>query len=62
MIINGKFKLTYPQIIVFGYLAIILFGGLLLSLPISSREGTWTSYIVSLFTATSATIFGWIKV
>ncbi|MHB8130585.1 MAG: TrkH family potassium uptake protein [Mobilitalea sp.] len=55
MIINGKFKLTYPQIIVFGYLAIILFGGLLLSLPISSREGTWTSYIVSLFTATSAT-------
>ena len=55
MIINGKFKLTYPQIIVFGYLGIILFGGLLLSLPISSRDGTWTAYIDSLFTATSAT-------
>jgi trk system potassium uptake protein TrkH len=55
MIINGKLRLTYTQIIVFGYLAIILFGGLLLSLPISSRDGTWTSYTNSLFTSTSAT-------
>ena len=43
------------QIIVLMFLAIILFGGFLLSLPISSRTGTWTSYLSSVFTATSAT-------
>lgn len=43
------------QMIVLTFLAIILLGGLLLSLPISSRSGQWTSYLSSVFTATSAT-------
>lgn len=43
------------QMIVLTFLAIILFGGFLLSLPISSRSGQWTSYLSSVFTATSAT-------
>ena len=43
------------QMIVLTFMAIILLGGLLLSLPISSRSGQWTSYLSSVFTATSAT-------
>ncbi len=43
------------QMIVLSFAGIILFGGFLLSLPISSRDGTWTSYLSSVFTATSAT-------
>ena len=50
-----KKKFGYGQIIVFGYMFIILFGGLLLSLPVSSKTGEWTSYLNSVFTATSAT-------
>lgn len=47
-------KLTYTDIIVFGTLFIILVGGFILSLPISSKDGTPTPYIDSLFTAASA--------
>ncbi len=50
-----KYKLTYTQIIAIGFLTVILIGGLLLSLPISSRTGTRTNILDSLFTATSAT-------
>lgn len=42
------------QIIVFGFLGIILFGSVLLTLPISSNKGVWTPFIEALFTATSA--------
>jgi trk system potassium uptake protein TrkH len=48
-------KLTYTGIIALGFLGIILFGALLLALPVSSRSGEWTPFINSLFTATSAT-------
>lgn len=47
-------KLNYTEIIVFGTLLIIIFGGLILSLPVSSRDGTATPFIDSLFTAASA--------
>jgi trk system potassium uptake protein TrkH len=48
-------KLTPPQILTFGFLAIIFFGALVLTLPIS-RVGTHhLSYIDALFTAVSAT-------
>lgn len=43
------------QILVLGYLAIILVGSFFLSLPISSRSGEWTPYIDSLLVSTSAT-------
>jgi trk system potassium uptake protein TrkH len=43
------------RFIVLSYLLIILIGAILLSLPISSKNGTWTNIINSLFTASSAT-------
>ncbi|MGD9568272.1 MAG: TrkH family potassium uptake protein [Sedimentibacter sp.] len=47
-------KMNYTEIIVFGTLLIIILGGLILSLPISSKNGTSTPFIDSLFTAASA--------
>ncbi len=52
---KDKFHLSPFQIILAGFLAVILFGAFLLSLPISSKAGQWTSFYESLFTATSAT-------
>lgn len=48
-------KMSIPQIIVLAYASLIMVGGLLLSLPISSANGEWTAFIDALFTATSAT-------
>ena len=48
-------KLSAWQFLTLGYLLIILTGALLLTLPISSKAGTWTSFLDALFTATSAT-------
>ncbi|XCP86526.1 TrkH family potassium uptake protein [Roseburia hominis] len=47
-------KLTQTQIIVIGYLLIILAGSLLLMLPVSSRGRVVTPFGDTLFTATSA--------
>lgn len=49
-----KKGISPAQIIVLGFLGIILFGAFLLMLPISSAEGESTSFIDSMFTATSA--------
>ena len=46
--------LSAPSILFFGFLALILVGGLLLALPISSNEGDFTALELSFFTATSA--------
>ncbi|MCA6584216.1 MAG: ATPase [Pseudanabaena sp. M57BS1SP1A06MG] len=40
--------------ICFGFLAVISFGTLLLMLPLSSSNGTWSDPITALFTSTSA--------
>ena len=48
-------NLSAWQFLTLGYLLIILTGALLLTLPISSKAGTWTSFLDALFTATSAT-------
>ena len=42
------------QILVVGFMLVILIASLLLMLPISSNEGTFTPFIDALFTATSA--------
>lgn len=42
------------QLIALGFFLLIMCGALLLTLPISSREGTWTPFMTALFTATSA--------
>jgi len=47
-------KLTYTQVITITFSALILFGGVLLSLPIASRSGGWTPPLDALFTSTSA--------
>lgn len=53
--ISPKHKLSPLRTIVLGYSGIILFGALLLVLPISSRARCWTSFADALFTSTSAT-------
>ena len=42
------------QLIALGFFLLIMCGALLLMLPISSRDGTWTPFMTALFTATSA--------
>ena len=42
------------QIIIIGFSLVILLGSLMLMLPISTQSGTTTSFLDSLFTATSA--------
>lgn len=49
-----KNRLSSSQIILFGFAALILLGSVLLSLPISVREGQTASFADGLFTATSA--------
>ena len=49
----GK-RLTQTQMIVIGYVLIIAAGTFLLILPVSTREGIFTSPVDALFTATSA--------
>jgi trk system potassium uptake protein TrkH len=47
--------LSYTQIIALGTFVIILFGSILLSLPIASRSGQATPFLNSFFTSASAT-------
>ncbi|CAH1189999.1 Ktr system potassium uptake protein B [Paenibacillus plantiphilus] len=44
-----------PRVLMTGFALIILIGGVLLSMPFASRDGTATAFIDALFTATSAT-------
>ena len=55
MIRKRKISLSTTQIILLSFLATILLGSLLLSLPISSANGKSVSYIDALFTATTST-------
>ncbi len=48
-----KKELSTTQIIMLGFLALILIGAVLLMLPICSSEGTFTPFLTSLFTATT---------
>ena len=50
-----RWRLTSSQVILLSFLGVVLLGGLVLSLPVSSADGQWTSYFDSLFTAISAT-------
>ena len=52
--IELKKKLTSFQIIIFGFLGVILLGTFLLMLPVSSRSGHMTPFMDALFTSTSA--------
>ena len=48
-------RLTPARIIIFGFLALILAGAALLTLPFATRDGQGASFEDALFTATSAT-------
>lgn len=48
-------KLSSSQIIIFGFMLVILTGTLVLMLPVSSQNGGVTNFLDALFTATSAT-------
>ena len=50
-----KFKLSTTQVIALSFLFVIFIGSLLLSLPISSKNGVAVPYIDALFTSTTAT-------
>lgn len=47
-------KLTHTQMIVLGYLLIILCGTMLLMLPAASKDGQATPFVDAMFTSTSA--------
>lgn len=49
-----KIRLNPVQILAIGFAVVILTGAILLTLPISSANGTYTSFIDCVFTATSA--------
>ena len=52
---NKSNKALKPvQIIVLGFLAVVLIGSILLTLPVSSRSGEFTSFSTASFTAVSA--------
>lgn len=58
LILRKKLSLLYnapARVIVFSFLVVVLIGGILLSLPFSSRDGTSTGFLSSVFTSTSAT-------
>lgn len=50
-----KISLSTTQIIMLSFLAVILFGSILLSLPVSSASGKAVPYLDALFTSTTAT-------
>lgn len=52
--LHKKHKLNSFQIIILGFLGVILFGTFLLMLPLSSRNKTVTPFLEALFTSTSA--------
>lgn len=49
-----KMRFSTTQIIALGFFILIMVGSILLTLPISSADGTWTNYLDSLFTATTS--------
>ncbi len=49
------FKFTTYQIIVLSFAFVILSGAVILTLPISNKEGVFTPFLDALFTSTSAT-------
>jgi len=53
--ITGLHKhLSIPQIIAFGFFSFIFTGGLVLTLPICSADGTFTNFVDALFTSTTS--------
>jgi len=54
MLLRIKKQFTTTQMIAYGFLAAILVGSVLLTLPIASRNGNATPYVDALFTSTTS--------
>lgn len=52
--LKNKIKLNGVQILALGFIALIIIGAVILSLPISSRNGEPTNFLDAIFTSTSA--------
>ncbi|MDU2121988.1 MAG: TrkH family potassium uptake protein [Clostridium celatum] len=52
--VKRNFKLKGVQVLVLGFILVILVGALILTLPISTTSGESTNFLDALFTATSA--------
>lgn len=55
MIEINHHKYSFPKVLTFGFIFVILIGTFLLMLPISTNKGLHTSFMTALFTSTSAT-------
>lgn len=51
---NKRNRLTSAQVIILGFMSVILLGALLLCLPIATQSGERASFVDALFTATSS--------
>ncbi len=49
-----RYGVNKTRTIALNFMAIILIGACLLTLPVSSKDGQWTDFMTALFTATSA--------
>lgn len=52
--INGR-RYSFPKILTFGFLIMIILGTIFLLMPIATRPGLHTSFMTAFFTSTSAT-------
>ncbi|HIT06752.1 MAG TPA: potassium transporter KtrB [Candidatus Scybalocola faecipullorum] len=52
--LKKRWKFSTTQIIAFGFLLMIFIGAVLLTLPISSADGSFTPFVDALFTSTTA--------
>ncbi|WP_288658809.1 TrkH family potassium uptake protein [uncultured Limosilactobacillus sp.] len=52
--INGR-RYSFPKILTFGFLLVIMLGTVMLLLPFATRPGLHTSFMTAFFTSTSAT-------
>ncbi len=53
--INKKMSVTQVQVLVLGFIVLIMVGAILLSMPIASNDGKSTNFMDCLFVSTSAT-------
>lgn len=53
--INKKISVNQVQVLVFGFIVLIMVGAMLLSMPIASQNGKSTNFMDCLFVSTSAT-------
>ena len=51
---HKKFRFSPSMQIISGFIAFILLGTLLISLPISNKNGEWLGFFAALFTSASA--------